>query len=84
MNAKVRVALSNHRIKHRIDHTFRNSIMEEVVMEGDVSMVKLSSSQYLHLKPKYIKGNMFPLVDLHAICKQRSVIKSLSVIGHVE
>jgi hypothetical protein len=59
--------------------------MEEEVPNMDY--VKLSSTQYLFLKPTFCKNGMFPIIDrnlpdsffdLHAICQQRNVIQQIS------
>lgn len=64
--------------------------MDEVVIEedlGNMDYVKLSSTQYLFLKPRYVKIGMFPVhqiqkhvhpfFDLHATCQHTSVINDL-------
>jgi hypothetical protein len=50
--------------------------------------VKISSTQYLFLKPAFCKNGMFPIMvgsnvpdsffDLHAICQERNVIQQIS------
>jgi hypothetical protein len=56
-------------------------------VEPNIDYVKLSSTQYLFLKPTFCKNGMFPIMvgsnvpdsffDLHAICQERNVIQEI-------